>query len=278
MKRAWVLVAIAAAILLAGQATARRSPGFYGKHHTRKVSFSGWSLSYTGSASWHVTETVSYSSGGGSTTDESSESQWHYAIPSTNSQAAGFGVTYPTPCRQFRSLACPQPQMTAVGKGPATIDFKANNSTTSGSPAVTDRNVCDGEKRIDTLGGASITAVYVRATDSYRISVANNGLPPELIGATTPSCPQQGTHTGAGGNWTPGDTPNGTLSHWFDAKTVTIPASSFASYSQIDIPISLLPGNAAPENCGLKPSPGATIHCKATGSWSGLLTLHRTAS
>jgi hypothetical protein len=32
-----------------------------------------------------------------------------------------------------------------------------------------------------------------------------------------------------------------------------IPARKFATYSQIDIPISLSPKNGSPRNCGLKP-------------------------
>jgi len=276
VSRIGALIVVALAVVLAGQAFARRSPGYHGKHHTRTTAFTGWALSYRGSASWHVTETGTYSNGDSFTDDESSVSQWHYPIPTTNGAAAGFAVTYPTTCRQFRQIACPQTQVTAVGKGPSELDYRVNDSTTTGSPAATDRLQCSATNKADGGAFVSIHATYLRATDAYRIAVLNDPLPSRLLGPN-PRCSGSSTNgLTQQGLWVPPTLPSDapSLSHWWATRTVTIPASAFATYSQIEIPVTLLERNVAPRNCGIV-SP--SIQCQATGHWSGLLILHRTA-
>lgn len=56
-------------------------------------------------------------------------------------------------------------------------------------------------------------------------------------------------------------------------KSVLIPAGEFARYSEIEIPVSLLPANGPPEDCGMAAS--SSEHCDVTDSWSGIITLHR---
>jgi hypothetical protein len=271
------LVFVALALLSTGLALARGKPKYFGKHHTRTTQSTGWLLSYSGSSSWDVTEHVTQSNGDAASYNESSAAQWHYDVPKENPQAAGFGITYPTLCRQLRNYPCPPPQADGPGPGPSTFDFKIDDSISD--PFAPPQTVyCVGQHEANTSALVGISATYVKGDDSYKIKIGNYPLPPELLGAVDPQCPGPNPDgVGVLDVWDPPLLPPGapTLSDWWSAASVTIGARTFATYSQIDIPVSLSPRNGAPSNCGLKPVSGEMLKCKALGSWSGTLVLHR---
>lgn len=268
------LLLVALALLATGTAIARHTPAYLGKHHTRVTPSTAWELSYMGSSTWTVTETATNADNGEHQTwDEGSSEGWHFDVPKENAQASTFSVAYPTSCREFRGYPCPGPQQTGVGNGPSTMNFDIHDSNGSGGTID-----CMGEQESHVAGTAIVTATYIKATDSYKLKIDNEPLSPGLAEAgADQKCPgPDDNRVNVLDVWTPPDLPSGgaNLLDWWSAASVTIPARTFATNSQIDIPVSVSVHHEAPPNCGI---PAGYVKCKAIGSWSGTLVLHRAA-
>ena len=273
-----LLMVVALGLVTPGMALAKHPRPYVGKHHTRVTHTGAWELSYMGSSTWKVQETATKTNGDRSTWDEGSTAQWHFGIPTENPQGAAFSVTYPTLCRKFRGLPCPSPQIAGVGPGPSMLVFNINDSNfTPNGPT---QNVsCTGHHESHAAASVDVGATYIKATDSYKLNIGNGPLSAAVGGAPDPQCPGDINGVTVLNVWGPPALPPGGPSlNWFSAASVTIPAQTFATYSQIDIPVSLLPRNEVPRNCGIPASSnGTTVQCKAGGSWAGTLVLHRAA-
>ncbi len=257
-----------------GPASAK--PRYKPHGHGHKHAYSAFLLSATGSASWDVTEQRSDGSGDSWTYDEGSTSQWRYGVPTHNAQASGFAVTWPVPCIEIRQLPipCPSPSITAVGPGPVELDMKINDTATGGSPPMTGTLQCNHAAGGESPGGISLAATFIKHTDSYRISI---GIAPQLAAQVTEdeaSCPDANGVTKLDA-WGPGALPSGSVPHWFDVRSVTIPASVLAGSNSIDFPVSLQERNKPPADCGITQPPGETVTCHVSDSWRGVVTLHR---
>jgi hypothetical protein len=267
-------VLVALALVATGAAIAKRKPAYFGKHHTRVTHGTAWALSYMGSSTWNVQETVTNPQGQ-ETWNEGSEEQWHFDVPNEQAQAATFSVAYPTTCLEFRGIRCPSRQGAGASKGPSTIGYHIHDTD---PPGTVD---CSGRRTSHAGGTAVVEATYIKDTDSYKLKIDNDPLVPGLAetGFSDPQCPGPNTNgVDVLEIWTPPDLPSGgpLLSDWWSAASVTIPAREFATYSAIDIPVSARHG--VPKNCGIPAgSGGVTVTCSVHGSWSGTLVLHRIA-
>jgi hypothetical protein len=272
-----LVVCAVVAFLVTGLALARRKPPYTGKHHTPTTAATTWGLSYTGSSTWSVTEDVTQADGRVNSYKESSSEQWHYSVSTENAQAATFSVTYPTPCHQFRSYPCPIVEAVGVGDGVATEGFKIDDVNSSGQSVN-----CSGDSTVKTgAEGAplvQIEARYIKSEDAYKIGVVNLPLPAQLFSEVDPTCPPADTNGVTPLDvWDPPDLPSGSRYHanfWAVRQSIVIPARIFATFSQIDIPVSLSARDAPPGGCGI--SDTSITVCKVRGSWSGKLTLQRT--
>lgn len=271
------LLAAALLVSVAPPVAAAAKPAYTKKGKLRHAQGGGFQLAFRGEGSWGVDYSATF-------TGNNLSDTW------THKQASSFKwnlhssdlINIPWPCKLGGSNLCALITGGSLEKGNQSLSYTVNDTHLSSVDPPQTQTCADSLGLDSKVDKVDPNAISVQGTKGGSLVIASLGANPEpFLGSSNAPGKWLFDATCHGLDatnlWQPGgdgSTSTQPASRFFTFKAPPIPVSAFATSQSITVAVSgPLAGNESAANCGVADT--ANVHCSATGSWRGTVTLTR---